>query len=167
MRSRKGPTASPHMAFTLVEVLIIVLIVAILAMVVIPEWADTTDDAREAALATDLQTARRQIQLYRSEHSGRRPELDEAGLSDAANFVVRMTGRTDQSGALNSAGNCGPYLTDWPSNPFVQGAAAQTIQFHSNVAPPRHGMTGWYYSLTTGMLYANSTTGGEAFDPPG
>ena len=81
------------------------------------------------------------------------------------NFVARMTGRTNPSGKLNTSGQCGPYLTDWPSNPFVKGAAAQTIQFHSNAAPPRLSMTGWYYSLTTGILYANSTTGAILFDP--
>jgi len=158
---------SPHHAFTLTEILIVVLILAILAMITVPQWSDTSEEAREAALATDLQTARRQIQLYRSQHNGRGPELNENGAKDPANFVARMTGRTDQNGKLNPAGKYGPYLNAWPSNPFVEGDAASKIQFHSNVAPPRHGLTGWYYSLTTGMLYANSTRGGEAFDPPG
>lgn len=150
--------------FTLVEILIIVMILAILAMIAIPKWVEASDDTREAALATDLQSARRQIQLYRSQHNGLGPEFNEGGGLDPANFVARMTGRTDVNGALKSGGECGPYLSAWPSNPFVEGAAAQAIQFHSNAAPPRHGLAGWYYSLTTGMLYPNSIKGAKAFD---
>lgn len=151
--------------FTLVEILIILMILAILAMIAIPQWVDASNDTREAALATDLQAARRQIQLYRSQHNGRGPEFNESGATDPANFVARMTGRTDVNGALYSGGKYGPYFAVWPSNPFVEGAAAQAIQFHPNVAPPKHGMTGWYYSFTTGMLYPNSAKGGNVFDP--
>lgn len=157
---------SPDTGFTLVEILIVLLILAILAMAAIPKLVDASNDTRETALATDLQAARTQIQLYRSRHRGRGPEFNESGATDPANFVARMTSRTDLNGALNPAGEFGPYLPLWPSNPFVEGAAAQAIQFDSNARPPRHGATGWYYSLTTGMLYPNSTTGGEEFDPP-
>ena len=165
MCARRTPLSRSHGGFTLVEILIIVMILAILAMVVIPKWGQATDDARESALASDLQTARRQIQLYTVQHNDRRPEFNEGGAVDTANFIARMTGRTDPSGKLNLSGQCGPYLNDWPSNPFVESANAQKIQFHSNESPPRHGITGWYYSLTTGILYANSTTGAVAFDP--
>ncbi len=157
----------PYKGFTLVEILIVLLILAILAMAAIPKLVDASNDTREAALATDLQAARSQIQFYRCQHNGRGPEFNEGGAADPANFVARMIGRTDVNGALQPNGEYGPYLPVWPSNPFAEGVAAQAIQFHSNAVPPRHGMTGWYYSLTTGFLYANSTMGGEAFDPPG
>jgi len=167
MCARRTSLNRYHGGFTLVEILIVVVILAILAMIVIPKWGEAADDARESALATDLQAARRQIQLYTLQHNNHRPEFNEGGSIDTANFVARMTGRTDSSGKLNPSGQYEPYLNDWPSNPFVESADAQKIQFHSNEAPPRHGLTGWYYSLTTGILYSNSTTGGEAFDPPG
>ena len=165
MCARRTPLSRSHGGFTLVEILIIVTILAILAMIVIPKWDEATDDARESALAADLQTARRQIQLYTAQHNDRRPEFNESGSVDTANFIARMTGRTDLSGKLNPSGQCGPYLTDWPANPYLSGDSAKLIQFHSNYKPPRHALTGWYYSLTTGILYANSTTGAIAFDP--
>ncbi|MBL7132703.1 MAG: type II secretion system protein [Phycisphaerae bacterium] len=154
-----------HGGFTLAEILIVVLILAILAMIVVPKWGDAADEARESALATDLQTARRQIQLYTAEHNDRRPEFNEGGAVDTPNFIARMTGRTDTSGKLNPSGQCGPYLTEWPANPYLSGDRARQIHFHPNPSPPRHGLTGWYYSLTTGILYANSTTGAILFDP--
>jgi prepilin-type N-terminal cleavage/methylation domain-containing protein len=155
----------PDAGFTLVEILICLLILAILAMAAIPRLVDASNDTRETALVTDLQAARTQIQLYRSRHRGRGPEFNEGGAMDTANFVARMTSRTDVNGALNPKGEYGPYLPAWPSNPFVEGPAAQAIQFNSNARPPRQGETGWYYSLSTGMLYANSTKGGEEYDP--
>lgn len=157
---------SPGKGFTLTEILICLLILAILAMAAIPKLVDASIDTRETALVTDLQAARTQIQLYRSRHRGRGPEFNESGAMDPANFVARMTGCTDLNGALNPNGQYGPYLPAWPINPFVEGPAAQAIQFHSDPRPPRHGETGWYYSLSTGMLYPNSTMGGEEFDPP-
>lgn len=153
------------LSFTLVEVLIVVVLLGIISMIVLPRFTSTIDDAREAALVDNLVSARKQIELYNLQHGGRAPHLDESGGTDVANFVNRLTGRTDPSGKLNAAGSCGPYLTDWPSNPFSDEAIADKIQFHGNPNPPRSGFTGWYYSVTTNMLYVNSTEGGRSIQP--
>ena len=51
--------------FTLVELLIVVVILAILAAVVIPQFENTSASAKEAALVSNLQTIRQAIPLYR------------------------------------------------------------------------------------------------------
>lgn len=152
-------------SFTLVEVLIVVVLLGIISMIVAPQFTRATNNAREAALVNNLILARKQIELYKVQHGERAPHLNESGAIDVANFADRLTGRTDPSGKLNAAGSCGPYLTDWPSNPFVDEAVADTIKFHPNPMPPRTGLTGWYYSLNAAMLYANSTKGVKSFDP--
>ena len=69
-------------AFTLIEILIVVVILGILAAVVIPQFSNAADSANEATVKTQLQTLRSQIELYRAE-TGTDPALNAAnGWSD-------------------------------------------------------------------------------------
>ena len=151
--------------FTLVELLIVFAILAILAMIVVPQWSKASADARESALGTDLQPVRKQIDLYCQQHAGRSPDLDEQGKSDTGNFTARLMGRTDSLGKLGG-GNLGPYLVEWPANGFADSAVAERVQFGAKSAPPRDGSTGWYYSTSSRLFSANSKEGGVSFDPP-
>ncbi len=51
-------------AFTLIEILIVVVILGILAAIVIPQFTDASNEAMEASVRTQLQTIRSQIELY-------------------------------------------------------------------------------------------------------
>ena len=51
-------------AFTLIEILIVVVILGILAAIVIPQFTDASDDAMRASVRSQLQTLRSQIELY-------------------------------------------------------------------------------------------------------
>ncbi|MCB9864603.1 MAG: prepilin-type N-terminal cleavage/methylation domain-containing protein, partial [Phycisphaerales bacterium] len=84
--------------FTLVELLIVVMVLGILAAVVIPQFSDASEDAKIAALATDLQTVRMAIGRYTVEHDGRTPNLDPDGLerNTSVGFVNRLTQRTNK-----------------------------------------------------------------------
>jgi len=147
MNRRKG--------FTLVEILIVVIILGILAAIVIPQFTEASNDARESALASDLQTVRSQLELYKVQHLEKYPDVDEAGAADTANFIARLTGKTDQDGKINAAGAFGPYLQKFPSNPFVT-ANANLVTF--GVADPAPGAgNGWYFNTSTGKFSANDT----------
>src|SRR5207237_3761058 len=61
--------------FTLVEILIVVIILGILAAIVIPQFANASQDARESALLSQLQTLRSQIELYKLQHKDVLPDL--------------------------------------------------------------------------------------------
>ena len=50
--------------FTLVELLVVVVILAILAGIVVPQFASSTDDAESAAVDYTLSTVRVAIDLY-------------------------------------------------------------------------------------------------------
>jgi general secretion pathway protein G len=56
--------------FTLVELLIVVIIIAILAAIVVPQFSSATLDAKEAALDNNLAAMRSGIELFRAQHSG-------------------------------------------------------------------------------------------------
>src|ERR1700677_765251 len=65
--SRKG--------FTLVEILIVVIILGILAAIVIPQFTNASQNARESSLQSTLQTLRSQVQLYKLQHGDALPDL--------------------------------------------------------------------------------------------
>ena len=54
-------------AFTLVEILIVVVILGILAAIVIPRFSDASHQARESALKDNVRFLRSQIQLYKAQ----------------------------------------------------------------------------------------------------
>ena len=152
-------------AFTLVEILIVVSIMGIMAGIVVPQLADASDDAKEATLATDIQLLRKQIEMYKVQHGGRGPHLNQRGRNNVRNLIRRMTERTDADGRLNANGAYGPYVNAWPVNPLADESVAADVRAGTRSQPPRNGRSGWYYNRDTCMIYANSATGGESFDP--
>jgi len=137
-------------AFTLVELLIVVIILGILAAVVIPQFTDASDDARVSSLATNLSTVRGQLELYKLQH-GAYPAL--------TTFSDQLTKKTDADGTVNTtSGKYGPYLQSVPNNPF-------TIPPSNAVSTDAAGPTkAWYYNQSTGEFKANDggTTAGVA-----
>ena len=61
--------------FTLIEILIVVVILGILAAVVVPQFTNAADDANDAAVRSQLQTLRGQIELYRAQNTPSDPSL--------------------------------------------------------------------------------------------
>ncbi len=149
MRSNKG--------FTLVEILIVVIILGILAAIVIPQFTEASEDARESALRSDLQTVRAQIELYRVQH-GMYPGFTRAadGTLSAfvpADFVSQLIGTTDQDGDTDES-DLGPYLQQFPSNGFVANAAAsRTVES----GDPDGTGSGWSFNTTTAKFRANDS----------
>jgi prepilin-type N-terminal cleavage/methylation domain-containing protein len=156
---RSATSARRTYAFTLVEVLIVVMLLAVLAMIAIPRFSSASDQARDSALATDLQTTRSQIEMYKTDHNGRGPQYKEDGNLDVPKFVGRLTNKTTVEGRIdNTNGTCGPYLREWPSNPFVPDSIAQSVKFGTGAAQ-RDDSSGWYFNTDTGILYPNSVEG--------
>ena len=55
--------------FTLVELLIVVIILAILAAIIVPQFSAATDDAKQSAYDTNIANVRAAIDLYRQQHT--------------------------------------------------------------------------------------------------
>ncbi len=134
-------------AFTLVEVLIVVIILGILAAVVIPQFSDATTDAKKSALTTNLQTIRGQLELYRLQHNSAYPTL--------ANLTTAMTAKTNADGTTTGTPQLGPYLQSIPVNPYNNLATVGNATAATNT-------TGWRYDETNGKFTANDSVANQA-----
>lgn len=52
-------------AFTLIEILIVVILLGILAAIIIPQFTDAADDANQAAVDTDVASLQSLVELFR------------------------------------------------------------------------------------------------------
>lgn len=69
-------------AFTLIEILIVVVILGILAAIVIPQFTNASEEAARSSTQSQLQTVRSQVELYRVQHQGLLPDLLTNGWDD-------------------------------------------------------------------------------------
>ncbi len=139
--------SSRKKAFTLVEILIVVIILGILAAVVIPQFSEASSDTRASSVMSDLKMIRAQIQLYKAQHSD--------DYSD--DFENQMTKYTDVDGttaaAYTSTFRFGPYMLKVPPNPYGGSSAVRTVTSGAFAAPA--ATAGWYYNSTTGEFRAD------------
>src|SRR5437867_11185786 len=78
-RMRITMSSNRRSAFTLIEILIVVVIIAVLAATIIPQFTDSQKDARISTAQFNLNTLRAQIELFKAQHSG---ALPNATLTD-------------------------------------------------------------------------------------
>ncbi|MDA7951515.1 MAG: type II secretion system GspH family protein [Pirellulaceae bacterium] len=134
-------------AFTLIEVLIVVVIMAVLAATILPQFSNSTKDAKESTSKFNLRTLRGQVELYRANHDGVLP----------GNAWAELTSKTDISGSIGTGAThtFGPYLHSIPENPFSGKATVKVI---TNDPPASSDVTadnegGWLWNATTGGLW--------------
>jgi type II secretion system protein G len=135
-------------AFTLIEVLIVVVIMAVLAATIIPQFSTSTKDAQENTAKFNAHTMRSQLELYRAHHLGNFPTV--------ANFAEQLTKSTNAAGAVGTAGTnfpYGPYMEEIPYNPFNNKNDVK-----AGTGGDGDGSTGWQYDAATGGIWPNHDT---------
>lgn len=138
-------------AFTLIEILVVIIVLGILATIIVPKVGTAADEARRAALASDLRTVREQMELYRLEHGGSSPTV----LTEGAN---QLTARSLSDGTVDPAGKCGPYLHSLPTNPFNGKATAEVENGTAGLGDGSHG---WHLDSSTGEFRADTLEHGK------
>ncbi len=147
----------PHQGFTLVEILIVVIILGILAAIVIPQFTNASQNARESSLQSTLQTLRSQIQLYKLQHGDALPDL-----------ITDWTPLTQPSQWGTPQQSYGPYMQAIPSNPMngssvVEQGTVSTSAATAAAAASISTACGFVYDYGggtgTGLIYGTDATG--------
>jgi len=132
--------------FTLIEMLIVIVVIAILALIVIPRLMGAGRKAKEAALRGDIHQLRNAIQQFEADCGDYPSAISQLMTQPAA-------GTTGGQGiALDVTAWQGPYLrtpdNNLPKDPFTESA------------------TTWAYTASTGHIASGSTLtaiNGEAY----
>ena len=174
--------------FTLVELLIVVIILALLAAIVVPQFASSTDDAKEASLDTTLANVRAAIDLYYQQH-GEYPSANTAvggaacaagtagtGLVDTNTaFLQQLAYYTDANGAActQKNGNAfpyGPYLKkdELPKNPITDDDTLAVVNVGDLNLTGANPAAGWRFDNGSGKFIAddsvNTDPAGNTYD---
>ncbi|MBN2584333.1 MAG: prepilin-type N-terminal cleavage/methylation domain-containing protein [Planctomycetes bacterium] len=135
-------------AFTLIEILIVVIILGILAAVVIPQFSEASNDTRVSSVMTDLKLIRSQIQLYKAQHNETYPATWDL-----------LTTYTDASGNTNatysSTYRFGPYMLRIPPNPYTGQSTVTIVNDATATVSGGDATTGWWYNLANGDVRAH------------
>ena len=137
-------------AFTLIEVLIVVVIMAVLAATIIPQFASSTRDAQESTTKFNVHTMKSQIELYKAHHLGNTPALADGTLAG-------LTSSTKADGTVGTgdAFPFGPYMDTIPDNPSVGN---NTVVAGTGAAVVAGG-AGWQYDASNGKIWSNTADG--------
>lgn len=142
--------AARHKAFSLVELVIVVVIVGIIASIAVPRLTRASDRAREQQAISVTASLQRALDLCLSEHdplmNAGNPDVKEPRLIEklnkapgTANLLIDATSYDGKS-----AGTIGPYLRNIPPNPLVSDNATAWVA--DNLGSPTiagDGSEGW------------------------
>ena len=153
------PTTVWFRAFSLVEMVLVVVIIGIIAAIAIPRMTQGSARARATALVETIDAVERAIDYYYAEH-GRYPGYDPD--TDAASdemFVKQLLQYTDREGNVAASPSAtylyGPYLQrPFPTNPFNELA---TVKVKANHTGGTVASTGWIAYLDDGEFEINAT----------
>lgn len=172
--------------FTLVELLIVVVILAILAAVAVPQFTSSTQDAKVSALDSTLSRMRSAIDLYYQQHGhypgsvtaagATCPSSGTAGTGTAADaaqqalaFGSQLTMYTNAAGQACSTTDAtfrfGPYLktagfgaSALPKNPITDNNAVAVVNAGNLNMTSTSTTGGWKYDIVTGKFIADHSS---------
>lgn len=98
--------------FTLVELLVVIVVLAVLAAIVLPKFMDSSARSKEASLKTDLKLVRNAVATFQADIGKYPSSLEDLVETDKAKVK-------DKDGNVVAANDWhGPYLESLPTDPI-------------------------------------------------
>jgi len=139
-------------AFSLVELVIVVVIIGIITAIAIPRMSSAADNAAKNAVIADQGTLQRAIDLYETEHEGVLPHV---GAGAIKTFYFRLIKKSDLDGTVNNTtGIYGPYINGIPANK-INGKAS----IRKDGPAAGANTDGWRFDSTTGRIEPDHIAG--------
>ena len=140
-------------AFTLVEILIVVIILGVLAAIVIPKFSSASVEAKRGSLSSTLNTVRGQIEFYMVQHGDQPPAIDGSD----------WTTMTEPS--LFGGQTMGPYLQNVPVNSLNGYSDVMAIGADATGGDPvGTPKIGFVYNALNGKMWATNTAGDKVYN---
>ena len=159
-------------AFTLVELLIVVVILAILAAIALPKFSNASQTARASMLADDLRIIRTQLEVFRGQHNGVAagyPNCDPTQAPTEQAFIEHMTKSSNAQGDVASPGTpgyrYGPYLREMVVNPLSSKSSIQIIADGQPFPSEPDESYSWVYQPSTLRFHASCRGSDDAGVP--
>lgn len=127
-----------HKAFTLVEILIVVVILGVLASIVVPQFASATSQTQEVATLEQLTHLRRALAVYNVRNNSASPAIN----SGDGTWAELLSADYLRMGA--------------PANGWIGGPHARDIVIRATPDTGYHRNYGWIYDPATGNIWAAS-----------
>jgi prepilin-type N-terminal cleavage/methylation domain-containing protein len=150
-------------AFTLVEILIVVVILGILAAVIIPLASGSVLSSQESSLGIDLQLLKRFILIYKVQHLEVAPGYPSGPGSTPTEqaFINQATLSSNENGQTAAIGTVGyergPYMQMMPMNPMNKLNTIQMLGDSESFPANGDNSHGWIYKASTGEIRADSS----------
>jgi len=130
-------------AFTLIELVVVIVVLAILSGVAIPKYLDYSAKAKESAVRGTLGAARAAIANWYAN------QIVTSGAGAYPTLTQIQTNRTVMQDMM-------------PANPFSSTNSNAIVAATWAATPPTSGTAGWNYDAAAGKFWANSNTSGIA-----
>jgi len=141
-------------AFTLIEILVVVVILGILAAVVVPQFASATTDAKKGATVDQLDKIRNALAVYYVRNDSKYPPI---------------TSGLPVDGAWGPLLDGDKYLRGAPNNMYVSGvnqANGSKVILRDTPDTAFTSDYGWIYDPNSGKLWAASYDSDDKPIPP-
>lgn len=146
-------------AFTIIEIMIVVIILGIIAAVVLPRFSNASDTARASMLADNLRIIRMQLEVFKGQHLGvpaGYPDLQTTQTPTEEAFVMHMTKPSNSAGEADSGKLYGPYLREIPVNPLNGKNTLEVLDSDTPFPKSADDSHGWIYNPSTQEFRADS-----------
>jgi general secretion pathway protein G len=146
--------------FSLIELMLVVAILGIMGALVFPVLTDKTKEAKETAAKDNLRILRQQIKVYTIQHKDSPPGYINGLYISGYTAMVQLLYYTNLSGQTNNSKTSvfkyGPYLRDFPYNPFNNDRQIRVIAEGDDFPANADGIMGWLYKPATQQVRLNS-----------